>query len=74
MGDDVSVRLIEHLAPGPVFRVHLDGAPGTAASVIVKWSRQGPREQAALQFLADIGVAAGPRLLGCDEGAELVVL
>ena len=73
----------EPLAPWAVMRCSLDDAAAT--TVIVKWLREDPRgfridprqiatEQAALEFLAEIGFPHAPRLIAADLSNGVLVL
>lgn len=87
-GRPIRVRSLERLAPWSVLRCELEpeaanaGAPG---SVVVKWLRDDPRglridprqiatEQAALEFLAEIGFPHAPRLIAADRAAGMLAL
>jgi hypothetical protein len=85
---DVPVHVLrsDRLAPWYVVRCHLEHASSSLPkSVIVKGLREDPNgsrtnpqqvrtEQAALEFLAELGVHITPRLLASDIGANILVL
>ena len=82
-GRPVRISRREPLPPWAVMRCVLDGEE--PPSVIVKWLRDDPNgfridprqmatEQAALEFLAEIGFPSAPRLIAADAAAGVVVL
>ncbi len=82
-GRPVGIVRADHLAPWSVLRCLVE--PGLPDTVIVKWLRDDPRglrvdprqvatEQAALEFLSNIGFAAAPRLIAADRDAGLLIL
>jgi hypothetical protein len=84
LGRPATIVATERLAPWSVMRCTLAG-PGAPATVVVKWLRDDPlsvrvdprqvaTERAALEFLADIGFAAAPRLIAADHAAGVLVI
>src|SRR5688500_3248783 len=85
-GVSVQVSRLKRIAPWFVVRCHLaESSSRLPRSVIVKGLREDasgtrvdPRqvltEQAALEFLAELGLSIAPRLIASDLGANLLVL
>jgi hypothetical protein len=85
-GVPVQVVRFDRLVPWYVVRCHLEHASSTLPeSVIVKGLREDPSgsrtdpqqvltEQAALEFLAELGLHITPRLLASDIAANILVL
>lgn len=86
LGREVRIARAERPGPWAVMRCALEPAGADLpASVVVKWLRDDPNglradlrqvadEQAALEFLAEIGFPHAPRLIGADRTAGVVVL
>ena len=81
-GNTVAVTAVERIEPWSVFRVHLDGEPG---SVVVKRLRDDPNgwrtdpaqvatEVAALRLVEKLGLDIAPRVLAADSAAHVIVL
>jgi hypothetical protein len=84
LGRPATIVAAERLAPWSVMRCRLAGA-GAPATVIVKWLRDDPNgfrvdprqiatEQAALEFLAEVGFPAAPRVIGADRAAGVLLI
>lgn len=85
LGAAARVERAEHLAPWSVMRCTVRSEAAGPVSLIVKWLREdhpGLRvdlrrvatERAALEFLAAIGFASAPRLIGADLEAGVLLL
>ena len=84
-GRPVGIVATERLAPWSATRCAIEGDGEVPASVVVKWlrddalsvridPRQVATERAALEFLAEIGFQAAPRLLAADLAAGVLIV